>query len=102
MSCFLFGASGQDLVDDSGALNTGQALVQALVAIGKPFVVDAQALQHRSVEVVDVHRIADAVIAEIIGLAVNVTLPNSATGHPHGEAAAMMVAAVVVLGEGAL
>ena len=96
MSCFLFGASGQDLVDDSGALNTGQALVQALVAIGKSFVVDAQALQHRGVEVVDVHRIADDVIAEIIGFSEGDAFFDSAACHPHAKVTGMVIPSIVL------
>ena len=51
--------------------DAGQPLVEALELEGEPFVVDAQAVQDRGVQVVDVDRVLDDVVAEVVGLAVD-------------------------------
>jgi hypothetical protein len=65
-------------------------------------VIEAEQVQDRGVEVVDVDRVFDDVVAEIVGLAVDRASLGSASGHPHGEAAWMMIAAVVLFGESPL
>ena len=50
--------------------HVGQPEVAALVAVGEPLVVDAQQVQHRGVQVVDVHDVVDGVVAELVGRAV--------------------------------
>ena len=55
------------------------------------FVVDAQTVEHRGVEVADVHRVLGDVVGEVIGLAVGCSPFNAATCQPHAEAAAMVV-----------
>ena len=62
----------------------------------------AQQVQHRRVEVADRQRVLDDVVAELVGLAVDLAAAGAAAGHPHREAARVVVAAVVVLGEPAL
>ena len=62
LSCSL----GQNLVDHSAA-DVGQTEVAALETVGQPFVVDAQQMQHRGVQVVDVHDVFDGVVAEFVG-----------------------------------
>ena len=46
--------------------------------------------------------ILDDVVAEVVGLAVDRAALRAAAGHPHGEAARVMVAAVVLVGQAAL
>ena len=70
-------------------------LVEPLVAVSEPAMVEAQKLQHGGVEVADVHRVLDDVVREFVGLAVDRARPRAAAGHPHREAARVMVAAVV-------
>ena len=53
-------------------------------------------------EVVDRKRVLDDVVAELVGLAVDLAALGAAAGHPHREAARVVVAAVVLLGESAL
>ena len=53
-------------------------------------------------EVVDRERVLDDVVAELVGLAVDLAALGAAAGHPHGETARVVVAAVVLLGESAL
>ena len=61
--------------------------------------IDSQAVQDRRVQIVDGHRVADDVVAEIVGLADRLTAFDAAAGHPDREAARMVVAAVVVGGQ---
>ena len=93
--------SRQDRLDHR-AVHVGQAVVAALVLEGQPGVVDAQAVQDRGVQVVDVDRVLDDVVAEVVGLAVGDAGLDPAAGQPDGEAAGMVVAAVVVGGQRAL
>ena len=51
-------------------MDVGQAVVAALELEGQPGVVDAQAVEDRGVQVVDVDRVLDDVVAEVVGLAV--------------------------------
>ena len=50
--------------------DVGQAEVAALEAVGQPLVVDAEQVQDRGVQVVDVDGVLDGVVAEVVGLAV--------------------------------
>ena len=76
------------------AVDVGQAEVAAGVTVGQPRVVEAQAVQHRGVQVVDVDRLLDGAEAELVGRAVNVAAVDAAAGHPHREAVVIVVAAV--------
>ena len=88
-------ASGDHLRHDF-SVDIGDAVVAALEAEGQPFVVDPEAMQDRRIEVVNVDRVADDVVTVVVGLADNAR-PDPATREPHREAAAVMIAAVVVL-----
>src|SRR5262249_35484623 len=93
------------LSQDAGndvAFDIGQAEVAALEAVGELRVVEAQAVQQRGVEVVYVYAIADDVVAVVVRFAVGMPAANAAAGHPDAVAAAVMIAAVIVLGEGPL
>ena len=46
------------MAHSSVAVHVGQAEIPPLEAVGQPLVVDAQAVQDRGVEIVDVHRVA--------------------------------------------
>ena len=83
-------------------MHIGQAEVAALEFVGQLLVVDAHAVQDGGVEVVDVDGVFGDVVAEVVGLAVGQAALDPAAGHPHREVAGMVVAAVVVGGEGAL
>ena len=61
--------------------------------------IDPEAVQNRRIEVIDGHRITDNVVTEIVRLADRHPAFDAAAGHPHSEAARMVVAAVVVGGE---
>ena len=87
--------SGQDVLDHL-AVHVGQPVVPALELVGQPRVIDAQAMEDRGVQVVDVDRVAGDVVAEVVGLAVGDAGLDAAAGQPDGEAAGVVVAAVVV------
>ena len=49
-------------LDHLRRLDAGQPLVEALVAVRESFVIEAQQVQHRGVEIADVHRVFDDVV----------------------------------------
>ncbi len=49
--------------------NVGQPEMAALEFVGQPLVVDAQAMQDGRLQIVDVHRVGDHVVAVVVGLA---------------------------------
>ncbi len=51
-------------------MDVGQAEVAALEPVGQLRVVDAEQVQDRGLEVVDVDRVLGDVVAEVVGLAV--------------------------------
>ena len=51
-------------------VHVGQAEVAALVAVGQPLVIEAEQVQDRRLQVVDVDRVLDDVEAEVVGRAV--------------------------------
>ena len=53
------------------AVHVGQAEVSAGVAVGEPGVVEAQQVQDRGVQVVDVDGFLDGPVAELVGGAVD-------------------------------
>ena len=73
--------SRQQLLDHVGRLDAGQPLVEALVAVGEPLVVEAQQVQHGGVEVADVDGVLDDVVGELVGLAVD-RAPASSRRRP--------------------
>lgn len=83
-------------------MHVRQPEVAALEAVDEAGVVDAEAVEGGGLEVVDVDRVFDDVVAVVVGFAVGDARLDAAAGHPEGEAAAVVVAAVVGLGEGPL
>ena len=83
-------------------MNVGEAKISPLVSKHEAFVVDPQAFQDGCIEVVNVDRIFQDVVAEIVGLSVNDPGLDSTTSHPLGVAAWMVVATVVALCQPAL
>src|SRR5262245_62611164 len=79
-----------------------QPEVPSLEAERQACMIDAEQVQDRRLQIVDVDRIADDVVAEVVGLAVGCAGAAAAAGHPDREAAAVMIAAVSRLREIAL
>ena len=79
-------------------MHISQPKVSALEAVCQSRVIDAEAVQERGVEVVDVNRIAGDVEAVVVCFSIGDAGTNPSSGEPHREAATVMVAAVVVGG----
>src|SRR3954452_18617545 len=75
--------SGEDALDEL-AVDVGEAEVAALVAEGQALVVEAEAVQDGSLEVVDVDFVFDDVEAEVVGRAPGDAGLDAAAGEPHG------------------
>lgn len=71
----------------------------ALVFEGESFVVDAEQVQQRGVEIMNVNRILHDVIAKLTSFTVDQTPLHPTSRHPSGEASRMMVPTVVGAGE---
>ena len=63
-------------------VDVGQPVVAALEVVGQPFVVDAQEVEDRGLEVVDVDGVLGDVVAEVVGLAVGDAGLDAAAGEP--------------------
>jgi hypothetical protein len=71
------------LVDD--ALDVGQPHVAPGMAIGQALVIEAEQVQNRGVQVVDVHGVFNGLIAQFVGLPIGDAQLHSATGQPDAE-----------------
>src|SRR5690242_11676487 len=67
----------------------------ALKLIRQARVIDAEAVQDGGLQIVDVDRVFGDVVAVIVGLTQRDTGLDAATRQPSGEAARVMIAAVV-------
>src|SRR5271170_3747109 len=74
----------------------------ALELKGQLFMVHAEAMQDGRLQIVDMHRILRDVVTIVVGLAEDYARLDAAARHPHGEAAGMMVAAIIASREPAL
>ena len=77
-------------------MHIGQAKTAPLILERQPLVVDAQQVQDRCMEIVNVNGVLGDVVAVRIGRSVARAAFDTAPGHPHREAARMMVAAKVI------
>src|SRR5262245_59919741 len=66
-------------------VHVGQAKVVAGIAIRQFRVVEAQEVQQRGMQVVNVHAVSDRGKAEVVSCPVGVTASHSAPGQPHRE-----------------
>ena len=92
---------GQDLADDV-SFNVGQSVVPPLVLERQLFVVDAQAVQDRRLQVVHVYSVLDDVVRVVVGPAVRHPCPHTATRQPDRKAPWMVVVPIVVVRQCAL
>ena len=84
----------RDQLADHIAVDVGQAEIPPGVAEGELLVIEAQQVQHRGVQVVNVDVFSDRMKAEFVGGAVDVAALDAAAGQPHREAVMVVVAAV--------
>src|SRR5688500_1979912 len=82
----------QNLLDHP-AIDVGQPEVAAGVAEGQPLVVEAQQVQDRGVQIVDVYLVLHGSEAEVVGSAVGHAAFHAAASQPHGETPVVVVAA---------
>lgn len=75
------------------AVDVGQAEVSACIPIREPFVIEAEHVQQRRVQIVHVDFTLSDIEAGFGCRAVNVTAFSSSTGHPHAKAPVMVIAA---------
>ena len=77
---------------DDVAVYVGEAVVTALKAMSQFEVVDAEAVEHGSMEVVDLYDVFHGVIAQLVGGTMADATLDTATCHPHGEAFDVVIA----------
>ena len=94
--------SSDEFADDPALLNPGEPLVETLMPVGEPAMVAAEELQDRGVEIPDVHRVLDDVVAKLVGGSVQRATFGSASGHPHGKTPRMVIPAIVLFRNTAL
>ena len=84
---------GDDVVHDLWAVGgADEALVEALEGEVEVMGVEAKGVEHGGLKVADVDRVLGGGVAEGIGLTVGAGF-DAGTGHPHGEAVGVVVAA---------
>src|SRR5260221_9475986 len=74
------GSGLQDRAQDL-AVDVGEPVVAPLELERQPRVVDAQAVEDRGVQIVDVDRVARDIVAEVVGLAVGQATLDAAAGE---------------------
>src|SRR5207249_4992722 len=72
-----------------------QPVISSLEAERELRVINAEQVQYRRIQIVNVHRVSRDVVTKIIRLAVADAALYSAAGHPHREAAPVMIATVI-------
>src|SRR6266705_160388 len=82
--------------------DAGEPHVEALHFVSQPFVIDAEAVQNRRIQIVNMNRVFHDVVAKLVSSTVDDAGLDAAARHPDGEAARMMIAAVVLAREFAL
>ncbi len=84
---------------DPWILDTGQLLIQALKAVRKPLVIDTQLMKNRRVHIANMNRVFQDVVTVIIRLTVLDTRFKSSSGKPGREATAVVITAMISLGQ---
>ena len=95
------GPLGYQLTNDLAA-DVRQAELTPLVAIGQFRVVNPQLMQQGGVQVVNVDRLGDRVVAKLVCFTVRQSRLHAAAGKPDCEAARMVVASVSLFGHHSL
>ena len=80
-------------------MDVGQTVVPSLELESQLFMVYAKTVQNRSVQIVYVYGVLRNIVAVAIRLPMRYPRLDSASRHPDGEAARMMIAAIVVPGQ---
>ncbi len=75
-------------------MDVGQAIVAAGIAVRQPLVIEAEEVQQRGVQVVDVDLVGDGSTAVVVGGAEAQAALDAAAGQPHRVTGAVVAAAV--------
>jgi hypothetical protein len=76
-------------------VHVGKPIIATLKPIDQSLVVQAQQVQHGGLQVVDVDRIPDDIIAKVIRFAISFSWTNSGPRQPDGKAPRMMIPAII-------
>src|SRR3954462_1880907 len=71
-----------------------QPHVAAGEAEGKPRVIEAEQIEHRGVQVVNLELVFNHLVAELVGLAIDGAALDASAGHPEGEPKLIVIAAI--------
>src|SRR5258708_17815154 len=74
----------------------------ALELICKAFMIDSETMEDGRLQIVNVHRIGDNVVAVVVGLTDRDSGLDAAAGHPDRKTSRMVVAAVIRFGQTSL
>ena len=66
-------------------VDVGESSRRTVVVIGESFVVEAEEVEDRRVEVVDVDDLLDSLVAELVGRPEAEAVPDAGAGQPGGE-----------------
>ena len=68
---------------DNAAVNVGQPIIPALLAERQAAMIQAQTMQDGRIQIVNVDRITNDIVAVVIRLAVHMSATDSPAGQPH-------------------
>ena len=83
--------SRKEFVDEF-SVDIGQTVVSTLGSVRESFVIEAQAMEQRGLDVVYMHRLVDDVVSEFIGSSVGDSRFDTATCEPHAVGFRVVVA----------
>src|SRR5262245_34347330 len=86
------GFLGEHVADDM-AVDIGEPPRRAVIVVGEPLVVEAEEVEDRRVEVVDVDNLLDGLVAELVGGAEAERALDARAGQPGGEPLRIVVTA---------
>lgn len=81
------------------SVHIGESVVAALVAKGHPLVIESHEVQDGRIEIVNVDRIFDHFVTQIVRPTVNDPWPYSGPGEPYRESVALVIAADIFRGD---
>ena len=85
--------SCENLADDSGRFDAGEADVEALIWNAQSLVVESEEIQHGGMKVADVDNVFHRVVAEFVGGAMGDAAFDAAAGEEHRKALDVVIAA---------
>ena len=83
-----------DQVFNNVAVHIGQTKIPAGISVREFFMIEAEQLEHRSVQIVDVYFVLDRFEAELVGRSVNVPAFHAAASQPRGETPMVVISTV--------